>query len=68
MHTALAALLRAQTALPAASLAPNLVPDPGQLPELEQLHRSVCCVRATGNEVTLKLDPRQVGIYILPGK
>lgn len=39
-----------------------------QLPELEELHRAVCCAKVAGNEVTLKLEPRQVGLYLLPAK
>jgi len=49
------AVIRLQTRLP-------------QLPELEEIHRSVCCVKVAGSEVTLKLSPMQVGIYLLPGK
>lgn len=49
------AVIRLQTRLP-------------QLPELEEIHRSVCCVKVAGSEVTLKLEAMQVGIYLLPGK
>lgn len=39
-----------------------------RLPELEEIDRSACCVKVAGNEATVVLAPRQVGIYKLPGQ
>ena len=49
------AVVRLQTPLP-------------QLPELEEMHRAMRRVKVAGNEVTLKLEPMQVGVYLLPSE